>query len=116
MPAALAALAIALGSWPILEDPGGVAALWLFAFICATIVMALAAGMIGVPLTLLLARYGLEQPWSYPLAGLFAGAALVQLAVGTPFTPVGALPGALSGAIWWLAYRRHERPRPDAPA
>jgi hypothetical protein len=123
VPAALAALVIALGSWPILDDPGGVAALWLFAFVCATIVMALATALIGLPLSWLLASRGLERPWSYPLAGLLAGAALVLLVPlltgGDPladmsrFTPVGALPGALSGAIWWFAHRRHEQP--DAP-
>lgn len=83
---------------------------------------AVAAALIGLPLTWLLARNRWESPWTYPTAGLVAGAALL---VGfDPFGPtyvwlpvdklvltaaLGAVPGFVCGLSWWHYYRRHVR-------
>lgn len=101
-------------------DLAWVATLFLVAFFFAAVIIALAASLIGLPLTWLFEQWRLETPWIYPLAGFVAGAALIVLTpalVGElrgdapfeflPYAWIGALPGALSGAIWWWAYRRH---------
>lgn len=49
----------------------------LVALIASALVIALAAALIGLPLTRLLARRRREGPWIYPLAGLAAGAAVM---------------------------------------
>ena len=91
--------------------------------ILALIVTAVAAAVLGLPLTWLLAGLGWETPWTYPSAGLVAGAALL-----TAFDPfagdyswlavdeaaltaaLGGLPGFVCGLIWWRLYRRHCQP------
>ena len=93
----------------------------LFVFLIALVVIGVAAVGIGLPLTVLLAQRDWERAWTYPLAGFATGALLVLLApllldipraggllAWLPFTPVGALSGLVCGAIWWLAFRRHE--------
>ena len=106
---------------PSASDLPGAVLAGLFAFIGAVPVIALAAALIGLPLTWLLARHKLEGPLVYPLAGFVAGALIVTFASILPgfgrggppldvllfFGWVGAVPGFISGAIWWRAYRRH---------
>ena len=118
---ALAVLLLsAIDDWPGV-DPALLAGFFLLTLIFATVVIAAAALLIGLPLTWLCARRRIERAWTYPLAGFLAGAALVVLTpvlIGTldagemleflPFAWVGALPGALCGAIWWRVHRRHE--------
>lgn len=118
-----AALVTALGTFILLvsdSEPLGALFAAFIAFLIAVFAIGLAAGIIGLPLTLLLARNGMERPWSYPRAGFVAGAALVtftpvltgdmrgdSVLEFLPFAWVGALPGGVCGTIWWLAYRRH---------
>lgn len=122
--ALLPALAIfvlsAFDTGPMRFDIGAVLAITLIAFVIAFAVIGLAALIIGLPLTWFLARNRLEQPWTYPLAGLIAGASLViyfpvlsgdlrgeSILEFLPWAPIGALPGCLCGTIWWWTYRRH---------
>ena len=104
------------------SDPAGLAGFFLLTLIVATVVIGAAAVLIGLPLTWLCARLRIERAWTYPLAGFAAGAALVVLTpvlTGgegsdsmlefTPYAWVGALPGALCGAIWWWVHRRYEQ-------
>lgn len=94
----------------------------LFVPIVAALVTAMAAALIGLPLTWLLARGGRETAWAYPAAGLVAGAAVTiaffGMGVGGAGRPAaewlliasfGAAPGFVCGALWWLRYRRHVR-------
>ena len=95
----------------------------LSALIITALVIALAAALIGLPLTWLLARRRREAAWTYPAAGLFAGAALTAgffriSSAGAARPPdewlqiasIGAVPGFVCGAFWWLLYRRHFQP------
>ena len=89
--------------------------------IVASLVIALAGALIGLPLTWLLARTRSEEPWAYPAAGLIAGGGISmtfeRLVLGeVPRTvldllvqtaPLGAVPGLVCGALWWWLYRRH---------
>lgn len=93
------------------------------AFLISLPVIAIAVFVIGLPLTWLLARWRLERMWTYPAAGFVAGAGILLLTPlfesrdgstvirleDLPWLLIGALPGALSGAIWWWAHRRHVR-------
>jgi hypothetical protein len=91
------------------------------ALLVGTAVIAFAAVAFGLPMTAILRSSRLEQPWTYPLAGLIVGGALLLLIAIVadggphnveellPFVPIGALPGALSGAIWWIFHRRHRQ-------
>ncbi|HEU0098949.1 MAG TPA: hypothetical protein VFQ67_09265 [Allosphingosinicella sp.] len=93
--------------------------IFLFAPIAAALVVALAAALIGLPLTWLLQRSRSEAPWTYPAAGLVAGAAVMTgfFGIGADggrpagewllIASVGAVPGLVCGAAWWLRYRRH---------
>lgn len=90
------------------------------ALLGATIVIAPAALLIGLPLTWLLARTGREGAWAYPAAGLISGGVIavgffriVELGASPePMRPVleaapfGALPGLVCGLLWWRLYRR----------
>lgn len=90
-------------------------------FVTASIVIGVSAVVVGLPLTWVLSQSRLEQPWIYPLCGFVTGALLIgayglarESSVGLssaalPFTLLGALPGSICGAIWWLAYRRHRQ-------
>lgn len=92
----------------------------LFVPIVAALVIAVAAALIGLPLTWLLARSGRETHWTYPGAGLAAGAALLvgffQIGMAGAWRPAGELlliaslggvPGFVCGLAWWRRYRRH---------
>jgi hypothetical protein len=92
----------------------------LFVPIVAGLVIAVSAGFIGLPLTWLLARSGRERPWTYPVAGLIAGAGLLvgyfQIGMAGVWRPVGELllivalggiPGSVCGLVWWRRYRRY---------
>jgi hypothetical protein len=99
--------------------PGRAATGFLNAFAITRLATGLGAFLIGLPLTRLLAGRRLERPFTYPLAGfLLGGAAAAAIVVALASLPVplrdlpgaalyGALPGALSGAIWWFCHRRH---------
>lgn len=90
------------------------------ALIGATLVIAPAAALVGLPLTWLLARTGRESGWAYPVVGLISGGAiavgffhLVELGAspeplrpGLDAAPFGALPGLVCGLLWWSLYRR----------
>jgi hypothetical protein len=118
---ALGVVLVAIGSEGLSTDLAALPMIFLFAFLVAVVIIGLSALLIGLPLTWLLARHRLERPWTYPFAGLAAGAGLVTLAPSLlsgdlrikafleflPYAPVGALPGCLCGAIWWRIYRRH---------
>jgi hypothetical protein len=118
---ALAVVLVAIGSEGLSASLAALPLLFLIAFIVAVVIIGLSALLIGLPLTWVLARHGLEQPWTYPLAGLAAGAGLVTFVPSLlsgdlrikafleylPYAPIGALPGCLCGAIWWRVYRRH---------
>ncbi len=128
-PALLTALGIVLLIYH--EEPSGFdfaaqATVFLVALLAALPVIATAVFLIGLPLTWLLARWRLERMWVYPAAGFVAGAALVIIVpyliegnrgagtldlVSLENALVGALPGALCGAIWWWAHRRHVQAR-----
>ena len=94
---------------------------FLVALLVGTAVIACAAAALGLPMTAILRSGRLERPWAYPLAGLILGAALMlPIAIVAdggphnvkellPFVPIGALPGAASGAIWWIFHRRHRQ-------
>lgn len=98
---------------------------FVVAFIGATLVIGLAAVVLGLPLTQLLESSGWERPWSYPLAGFVFGAAIaiiVSVAINEPAGQgsdesfvllIGALPGALCGGLWWWLERRHVQGRDD---
>lgn len=116
------AAATALGVACLFLLDGGRASVALIAFllalVSATIVIGLAAALIGLPVTWILAGNRLERAWTYPLAGFLAGGAMVVLAelaagldrgqVGIfPDALIGALPGCLCGALWWWFERRH---------
>jgi hypothetical protein len=93
------------------------------ALIVASLVIALAGALIGLPLTWLLARTRSEAPWAYPAAGLAAGGGIAmafeRLVMGDvprpvpdllwQTAPLGAVPGLVCGALWWWLYRRHMR-------
>lgn len=102
------------------DAANGLDFVFMLAAILALIVTAVAAALIGLPLTWLLARNGWEASWTYPAAGLVAGAAM--LLAYDPFGPdyfwlpvnelaltaaLGALPGFVCGFLWWRLYRRH---------
>lgn len=94
--------------------------IFLFVLIGVTLVIALGAALIGLPLTWLLARSGREAPWTYPAAGLIAGGALLVGLdrIGStgewrpadewlPIAAFGGGPGFVCGVLWWFLYRRH---------
>ena len=97
------------------------------ALIVSVLVISMAAAFIGLPLTGLLARRGWESPWAYPASGLVLGGALTVGFFGSGWAgeprradewlqiaSLGAVPGLVCGASWWLLYRRHFRPgRPE---
>ena len=95
------------------------AAAFGIAFVGATLVIGLAAVVLGLPLTQLLESSGWERPWSYPFAGFVFGGAIayiVSVAINEPpgqasdelfVLLIGALPGALCGGLWWWFERRH---------
>lgn len=99
----------------------GIAAIgFAVAFVVSLTVIGLAAAVIGLPLTQILLSNGWERPWSYPLAGFIFGGAIVLifLEMAEPptwsvevlaFLLIGALPGALCGALWWWFERRHRQ-------
>lgn len=127
---AVPALLIALGFVLLIvrdESLGAQVAVFLAALVFVVPVIAIAVFVIGLPLTWLLARWRLERIWTYPAAGFVAGATLVVFVpyltgdtrTGAsleflPFALIGALPGALSGAIWWWAHRRYVQAKGDA--
>ena len=100
--------------------------LLLFSLLLATIAIAPAAALIGLPLTWLLARTRSETPWAYPAAGLVAGAALMigflQISLSSAGMEArwsapapsdlllqaafGGVPGSVCGALWWRLHRR----------
>jgi hypothetical protein len=97
--------------------------LFLFATLVAALVTAVAAALIGLPLTWLLARRRIEAPWTYPLAGAIAGAAVLigldravmaeawrSPAESLLIASLGAVPGLVCGLSWWLLYRRQFQP------
>ncbi|MET1113120.1 MAG: hypothetical protein ABWX67_16500 [Allosphingosinicella sp.] len=98
--------------------------LFVAAWLGAALVIALAAVLIGLPLTLLLARTGRESPWAYPAAGSVAGAAILGLFLrldspldSPPLADLlfyaacfGAVPGGICGLLWWILYRRELQP------
>lgn len=117
--AALVTLAELVRAWgtPAVTALGFV---FLLAMTFALIVTAVAAALIGLPLTWLLKRKGLEAPWSYPAAGLVAGAALMvgfdPFGSGYNWLPMdgtavaatlGGVPGFVCGYSWWHYYRRY---------
>ena len=125
-----ALLAVTSGLGPSAHWQPSPVALFAAIALGALVVNALTALLVGLPLTWLLARTGRESFWAYPLAGLLAGGA-VALAASAILTPydvrpildklagtatLGALPGALSGALWWRLYRRHLQAGPETPA
>jgi len=128
-PALLTAFGFAFSFGFDSSDAGGLpwlATLFLVAFLVAAVIIAFAALLIGLPLTWLLEQWRMETPWSYPLAGFIAGAALIALVPAMfgalraeapfeflPYIWIGALPGSICGAIWWWAYRRHVQDRED---
>jgi hypothetical protein len=98
--------------------------LFFFATIGSAPVIALAAAFIGLPLTRLLSRSGREAPWSYPAAGLIAGAAVLVVldrvgmadswrspAETLQAASLGAVPGFVCGLSWWHLYRRQFQPQ-----
>jgi hypothetical protein len=118
-------LALAVAGFFLLDgdssDRAWAAPAFFVSFFAGLVVIALAGAAFGLPLTAILKSSRLERPWTYPLAGLILGAALMLLiaiiADGgphnvkelLPFVPMGALPGAISGAIWWIFHRRHRQ-------
>lgn len=91
---------------------------FLFTLVTATVIIAAAAIILGLPLTWVLASNGIEEPWSYPLAGFLAGGGPIWLLplltdpdsgylMTYPAALTGGGAGALCGGIWWLTYRRH---------
>ena len=116
------ATAIVVGVLAAGADVDAAVIAFIIAFIIALPVIGLSAIVIGLPLTRVLESNGWERPWSYPLAGFVFGAIVYFLllqAVGLPLTSrsdpiallVGALPGALCGALWWWFERRHAQRR-----
>ena len=108
---------------------GAAALIGLYAFVIAAIVIGIAAAIIGLPLTWLAARAGLEGVWTYVLAGFASGGAVVTLVPSLtgdlrgdsvfeflPYSGIGALPGAVCGALWWLLCRRHLKQSGDQSA
>ena len=78
------------------------------------------AGMVGVPLVIVLRRYGRAGFWPYVIAGAFTGLAMLLLmgagwrglaasARSMPVAPLGfAIVGAAIGAVfWWMGIRRN---------
>jgi hypothetical protein len=128
-PALLIAVGIVLLIYqenPSSFDLADQAVVFVVALLAALPVIAIAVFLIGLPLTWLLARWRLERIWVYPAAGFVAGAALIILVpyliegsrgggeldfVSLAWGLIGAVPGALSGAIWWWAHRRYEQAR-----
>lgn len=85
-------------------------------FAAASVATAVAMLTIGLPLTVLFARAGIESLPVYPLSGFFAGAGLMLLLQlwlmgdlihmgNAAFCLVGAVPGALCGWLWWTFNR-----------
>jgi hypothetical protein len=88
------------------------------ALVAAAIVIAVAAALIGVPLTWLLQRTGSEEGWTYPAAGPASGEAMLiafcrltgdarpipELIVR--MAPLGAVPGFVCGTLRWFLHRR----------
>jgi hypothetical protein len=87
------------------------APLFLVGFPVTFFIGILVAGFIGLPLTYLLAKFGWERPWVYPLAGAVVGTIVAALIVRTadPLEPVllGSLPGLAAGIVWWRYNRRY---------
>jgi len=119
---ALAAVVLALLDDGAVVDLPMAAMIGGFTFAITAVVIALAAALIGLPLTWFLARNRLEAPWIYPLAGFSAGGLIIvfapalagELRGGAPLEFlrlgwIGAVPGCVCGTIWWLAYRRDEQ-------
>lgn len=87
-------------------------------FVVMTVIGLFVALAVGLPLTRLLESRGLERPWIYPVAGAAAGAGVALLLVAglgdsLPAAGFGALPGFLTGLIWWFYHRRHFQHRGD---
>jgi hypothetical protein len=85
------------------------------------VVAALALGFVAAPLTIVLSRFKLERPWTYPLFGMLAGTVLSAAAnwltshsgysAGDSTAQIieivaGAFAGLAGGWVWWLMYRR----------
>jgi len=111
--AVLFSLALALH-----PDPAGSGLIQVGPFI--GIYLVAIAGMIGVPLVIVLRRYGRAGLWPYVIAGAFTGLAMLLLMAGgwrglaasarsMPIAPLGfAIIGAAIGAVfWWMGIRRN---------
>lgn len=113
--AGLILLFAAIGGQP--PDPLEAIAAFGGLFLGFSLTIALAMIVIGLPLTLLFTRAGLESPTIYPLSGFFAGGALTVLAylwlLGGAHAPppdplvvlIGGVPGGLCGWLWWQFHR-----------
>ena len=111
--ALLFSLALALHA-----DPAGSGLIQVGPFIGLYLVAI--AGMVGVPLVIVLRRYGRAGFWPYVIAGAFTGLAMLLLTAGgwrglaasartMPIAPLGfAIIGAAIGAVfWWMGIRRN---------
>jgi hypothetical protein len=100
-------------------EPEGLLVIFLVGLIVSAAIIAIVAGLIGMPLSLLLAETGSEEAWVYPAVGLFAGGAIAAgldrfvLEDGKAIAdliarvaPIGAAPGFVCGALWWFLHRR----------
>ena len=98
----------------------GTALMFLFGSLVAMPIIAAAGLVVGLPVTWILSRNGLEQSWTYPLLGFLSGAMIVLVLIrllgaqeqrefieALPITLLGAVPGAIYGALWWFLHRRH---------
>jgi tetrahydromethanopterin S-methyltransferase subunit E len=77
----------------------------------------LSLALFCVPLTVVLSRFQLERPWTYPLLGCLVGfvvAVIFSTPIGEPYNSeifrfqlvAGALPGSVAGFVWWRSYRK----------
>jgi hypothetical protein len=88
--------------------------LLILPFLVAFVVVGLASLMIGIPVTLFLARRGWERASSYILAGALCGGALevIHGIASWPGWPsplivlLGILSGAATAQTWWVTARR----------